>query len=186
MNVKNIRAWRNFTYKMFYPGILGSMIYSTIQDCELGWGLLLNSMFITQLLITIFYCLDYLHLNNDLLGGKPRHIAFMDIIFDIVISALFCLMSCAISHEELLHALVFLLLISILMLVYVPPRDSFSIGYFFSKAVLICIVLVFIYVSYRHSFIENWYVPIFFFICTFGYGLHVFVISERTKKRLKI
>jgi hypothetical protein len=163
------------------------MIYDMVKDLEAGWGLGWDSMFATKLFIAVFYCLDYLHLYKDLFGDRPGGIivVFVDIVLDAIIPILFCLMACAISHEERARALVFLLLLSVLMFLYVPPRAFFTVGYFLSKAVLI-LVSAFMYVSYKYSFVEDRYVPWFFFACMVGYGLHVFCISERTKKQVLI
>ena len=59
--------WSEFIYGLLYPGFIGSMIYELIpQTNAVSFFRYFTWATIIKILITIFYCVDYLHLYGDM------------------------------------------------------------------------------------------------------------------------
>lgn len=178
MKIRNHDAWEAFTYKLLYPAVLGSMIYDAAN-----WQVWLDFLGAAKLCIVVLFCLDYLHLYMDLRSAKQGSPSCVTTLIDAAIPVLFCFMYWSISYESFRSSLLFLLLISVLMFVYIPPKAHFTLLYFVGKGILVSLVLIFIYVSYRRGFRGGQYFAAFYFICTLWYAVHMFWISEYRKKR---
>jgi hypothetical protein len=68
MNIKSIRHWDSFVYGLLYPGFVGSMIYELVFADKENANIANyeSPEYIIQVIITFFYCADYLHLYGDM------------------------------------------------------------------------------------------------------------------------
>jgi hypothetical protein len=68
MKIADKISWNNFVYGLLYPGFVGSMIYElmpfTSNETNANHYFSLSTLI--KLIITLFYCVDYLHLYSDM------------------------------------------------------------------------------------------------------------------------
>lgn len=185
MYIKDRHGWERLVYDMLYPGILGSMIYGFADEC-LGDKFNVFVFFI-KLCILFFYCLDYLHLCQDLLLQKSEYRAITprNVWLDAAIAIFFGVTYLTVLCGEFKISVGSLFLLSLATLCYVPRSDLHRLTYKISLGVLLCIVLVFGFCSVVWDIGEVCFL-VFSIICTGWYFFHVFWISEWSKNRNKI
>ena len=68
MKLTNKLHWDGFIYGLIYPGFVGSMIYELIPatKAEATFSNYFTFETLTKIIITLFYCTDYLHLYGDI------------------------------------------------------------------------------------------------------------------------
>jgi hypothetical protein len=95
MRYNDTNSWDTFVYSLIYPGFLGSMIYEIIPSSNSAADLLKFWTLATliKILITLLYCLDYLHLYADMekVAAKQKSgwYVWCDILVSFYWSALF-------------------------------------------------------------------------------------------------
>lgn len=183
MDTRDRGHWDSLVYKMLYPGILGSMIYS-FMDMLCRNNSCRRSLLIAQGLVILFYCLDYLHLYNDLLERLERSASCRNLVLDVLITWFFGFTSCCILYENLRWAWIFLLALSVAICFYNPPNIIKTGSYRKSTGVLALLVLFFAVLSWCvWCFKPGTYFPIFLGLCTAWYCVHIFYITECVKNK---
>lgn len=140
----NKPAWNEFLYGLIYPGFLGSMLYDLLPP-ENGKAHFCICILFIKLFITFYYCLDYLHLYNDMkkipIGERPKFYMTSDLFTSgILLSAFFC-----VKFELYPASIVLLTLIPFSTLLYKWPikRDrKYFLGFGISLLIytLVCFI----------------------------------------------
>ena len=172
MRVNDLPAWHNFTYRLVYPAVLGSMLYDALSLARhtdiVGW---------TKLSIVLFYCLDYLHLHADFASDHPNNARWQETVLDLVVAILLGIAYWSMSREDYSSGLAWLILVSVLLLAYVlrpSRRNAREIG---AYVILLLIAIGGWYLIRRGAIEKAWEFYVVIFAPTIWYLVHIFWIS---------
>lgn len=174
MNSCHRSAWESYVYNMFYPGILGSMLFDLFKI--LDNITLLNWSWSAELLIAFVYSIDYFHLYRDLRPYLKHSTLFTFIDFSIAL--LFGVMYWLMSFNKIVLSFFFIKLTMLLMLVYPCPENLRPKKYKWSKVAVVSIMAI--------SFIILFLVEIpmdqrAFWVMvsvSISYFIHVFIVTR--------
>ena len=126
MKLNNKKHWDSFIYGLIYPGFVGSMIYELIpQENGITLATYFTLQTIVKIIITMFYCIDYLHLYGDMHEVVPenkRSGAYL--LCDFISLLLFFLSFVFVKIEHYYWSLVLLTIIPILFFTYKRKNKS--------------------------------------------------------------
>jgi len=172
-----------FTYFLFYPAILGSMLYESLPDNKLDLDYLL------KLSIILYYCIDYWHLYFYLNKKvKLKYRSWTYIWGDIAVStALFCSMKYYDSNPSI--TIICFLIIPFCFLLYNLPIRNNSL---FHKIYLCCSILIgvcyFVLSLPYFTLGEDFFTLIlraFVYLSTITYLIYALIVLNNIKFRIK-
>src|SRR5437016_4165751 len=113
MRINDASAWEDFIYALVYPAVLGSMVYDLLQ-----FGFPPKVPEITSISVAALYCLDYLHLRNDLRLSNGPHRSLYDVSLDGLVAILFGGAYWRVSHSHLTSGYATLVLLCLVGAIY--------------------------------------------------------------------
>src|SRR5687768_4931171 len=119
MQIGSKKHWDIFIYGLLYPGFVGSMIYELIPPDDSTAATYWTIDTGTKWLITLFYCVDYLHLYGDMherVKQEKRNSRYL--WCDVGSSVFFFLSFVFVKHSSYLFALIFIGLVPLFFLIY--------------------------------------------------------------------
>lgn len=121
MYILSKKHWGAFVYNLVYPGFLGSMIYELVDSSKDAKSI--QNYFTTQtiikIIITLFYCVDYLHLYEDMHEGeKEERRNWRHLLCDVFSSLFFFFAFVFVKLEKYDNSILLLAVIPICFLIY--------------------------------------------------------------------
>ena len=171
MKLTEINVWQDFVYKVLYPAVLGAMLYE-----------ILKTFSIAALSVVIFYCLDYLHLHNNLDTDKPENATIPRLVVDAGIAILFGIASSRITFEGYGISMGCLLGVCFLILVYTPPANLNTFLFNASNAFLFILVVGIFLFGIHYGITNDWQMRLLYPIPTLVYAVHALRITPRILK----
>ena len=121
MKLTNKLHWDGFIYGLIYPGFVGSMIYELIPatKAEATFSNYLTFETLTKIIITLFYCTDYLHLYGDIHPRiKPEERSWTDLWCDALSSVFFFLAFVMVKLQHFQFSMYFVAVIPLFFMTY--------------------------------------------------------------------
>jgi hypothetical protein len=190
MKLKDKYHWNAFIYELIYPGFIGTMIYELIPTTKSAVSLAthLNFSTLTKILITIFYCVDYLHCYGDLNPKiKTENRTWIYLLCDVASSLFFFFAFVMVKLEQFQTALYLIAVVPVFFVNY--KRENKREKKFHIPYLLISILAAFFCFLYLNQPAENspgasaslllfWFT--FFSLIT--YCIYVFYYYEKYSK----
>jgi phosphatidylserine synthase len=142
MKLKDKYHWNSFIYDLIYPGFVGSMIYELIPTTKTddSFETYFTLPTIIKILITIFYCVDYLHCYGDMNAKvKKEDRSWIYLLSDVASSVFFFLAFVMVKLEHYQKAILF---IAFVPLFFIPfKRKNCSDRYFHIPYLVISLLI---------------------------------------------
>jgi hypothetical protein len=188
MQISSKKHWDIFIYGLLYPGFVGSMIYELIPSDKSASTDYLVIDTGTKFLITLFYCVDYLHLYGDMHDMvKPENRGKEYLVCDVGSSLFFFLSFVFVKHNAYIWALLFIAIVPLFFLVYKwPNKEDKKVHPWFLGATLIGLLLYIItyYIMPGWKFYESKWFLFWFVLIEFSvYSYYVFVYYNGKPKK---
>ncbi len=155
MKFKDKYHWNNFIYDLIYPGFVGSMIYELIPTTRTddSFEAYFTMPTIIKIVITIFYCVDYLHCYGDMNPKvKTENRSWIYLLCDVASSVFFFLAFVMVKLEHFQKALFF---IAFIPLFFIPfKRKNRSDRYFHIPYLVISLLVAFLSILSLNKIIE--------------------------------
>lgn len=170
MKITSKYHWDKFIYGLLYPGFVGSMIYELIPQNEDEINHLWATEKLIKIFITLFYCIDYLHLYGDMdrivvLEKRSKTYLFCDVFSSIFFFACFV----CVKLNQIDHAIIILSIIPVLFLLY-KRKNKFDLYFHIPYTVLSFTIGIIFFIDKYYNL--NWF--------DYGKFLLYFVISSFT------
>jgi len=176
MRLNDSDAWSKFVYVLLYPGILGSMLYeATNTIIETARENRMNALewYLTaRFLVIILYCLDFLHMYNDL--DKKTKASKWWLFVDTVIPIIFAVAYWLTSREAYTWQFGVLSVAFILIWAYPSPQNTRRFLYKSGKSLALAVALL-AFVAFAidlYAYYFYWSLAL-----TITYALHVFLFT---------
>jgi len=169
MKINDKYHWDGFIYGLVYPGFVGSMIYELIPATKSDAT---ADNFFTystaiKILITLFYCLDYLHLYGDIHPKvKTEKRSWTYLLCDVGSSLFFFLSFVMAKLEHYEIALIFVSIIPIFFSIYKCKNKAdrkFHIKYVIGSLVIMIFLISNLHNFFGLNMIEYPYKSLFYF-----------------------
>jgi len=121
MKIRSIEHWDKFVYGLLYPGFVGSMLYELIlaDKQQANAANYISVVYFIKVVITLFYCVDYLHLYGDMHEVTKDYKRDKIYIWcDILSSVFFFASFVAVKLEHYTWALIFISLVPVFFTAY--------------------------------------------------------------------
>lgn len=187
MKINNKYHWDKFIYGLLYPGFVGSMIYELIpqEGSQISHFWAIQTLI--KIFITLFYCVDYLHLYGDMdkiviLEKRSKTYLFCDVFSSIFFFACFV----CVKLNQINYAILILSIIPVFFLLY-KRKNKFDLIFHIPYLVLSFATGILFFSDQYYNL--NWFEPekflLFFIITSFViYSAYVFIYYD--KKSLAI
>jgi uncharacterized membrane protein len=190
MKLKDKYHWDGFIYELIYPGFVGSMIYELIPTTktDASFTTYFTMPVIIKILITLFYCVDYLHCYGDMNPKvKIENRSWLYLLSDVASSLFFFCAFVLVKLEHFQSALFFIVFVPIFFISYKSKND---IDKQFLKPYLLASIAVgfFLFLSlnriYEIGFITDSKITLFWFtiVSLIIYCIYVFYYFEKYSK----
>ena len=182
MKIHSKFHWDTFIYGLLYPGFLGSMIYELVDHAKDVNSLskYFTLTVIIEVIITFFYCLDYLHLYGDMhpiITQKYRNKWYY--FCDVFSCLLFFFSFVFVKINKPDYSMVCISLIPLLFLIYkfkIKSDRLFHVGY-------VAWGLITNVILFRFNLLNNLQSLLAFSSSSFGvYIVYVFWFYEKVSK----
>jgi hypothetical protein len=172
MKLNDRFGWFYFIYNLWYPAILGSMLYS-VADFRLHQ--LADGYYAFRLLILVFYCVDYLHLYQDV-RGKPGEQSARELVSDVVLAVLWRIAYSFAEVENYKLSLLVVAIVGVGLRLYLnrTTLQRWYIG-LLASWLWICVVLS---VLLRRENNDLWFFAGGLFVALVAYMVYVFRLFE--------
>jgi hypothetical protein len=127
MKLKDKYHWNAFIYELIYPGFIGSMIYELLPTTKTDTSLAthLTVPVLTKALITIFYCVDYLHCYGDLNPKiKTENRSWIYLLCDVASSLFFFFAFVMVKLDQFQTALYLIAVVPVFFINYKGENTS--------------------------------------------------------------
>lgn len=169
MKLNDKYHWDGFIYGLVYPGFVGSMVYELIPATKSDAT---TDNFFTyanaiKILITLFYCLDYLHLYGDIHTKVKTEKRSWTYLFCDVGSSLFfffAFVMAKLEHYEI--ALIFVSIVPLFFTLYKFKNKfdrKFHIKYLIGSLTILFFLLLNLHHTWGLHLIEHSYKALFYF-----------------------
>jgi len=121
MKLNDKLHWDGFIYGLVYPGFVGSMIYELIPatKADATFSNYFTFDTLTKIVITLFYCTDYLHLYGDIHPKtKPEDRSWTYLWCDVLSSLFFFLAFVMVKLQHYQFSLYFISVIPLFFMTY--------------------------------------------------------------------
>ena len=141
MKLKDKEHWNGFIYELIYPGFVGSMIFELIPTTktDLSFATYFTIPVIIKILITLFYCVDYLHCYGDLNPKiKTENRSWAYLLFDVASSLFFFFAFVMVKLEHFHTALYLIAFVPVFFINYKSKNrmdKTFNVSYFVASAI---------------------------------------------------
>jgi len=185
MKISDKYHWGEFIYNLIYPGFVGSMVYelipSTKGDADYSAYFVLPTLI--KFLITVFYCVDYLHLYGDMhTRVKPNQRDWSYLFCDVASSLFFFLAFVMVKLNHFQFALCFIALIPLFFSIYKRKNEAdkkFHIPYLTLSILVAIVSLLSINKVFEIKLIDSSSVTLCWFValsltayCTYVFGYY--------------
>lgn len=190
MKLKDKYHWDGFIYELIYPGFVGSMIYELIPTTktDASFTTYFTMPVIIKILITLFYCVDYLHCYGDMNPKvKIENRSWMYLLSDVASSFFFFFAFVMVKLEHFQAALFFIVFVPIFFIPYKSKNgtDKFFLIPYFSLSIAVAVVL-FLSLNkiLKINFITDSMITLFWFtlVSLIIYCVYVFYYFEKYSK----
>ncbi|GEM_PF-2736812 len=178
MKLTDKKSWSIFVFSLLYPGILGSIIYdisNLIRGSHFDW------FNITQLFIVLIFISDYMHIYFDL--NDELKFSNYRLIIDCLIPLCFGAIYWSMTREDFTSLFFILSIVMGLIFIYPCPNAWNKKLYFGGKSVSFIISLIACYIFAIGDYFSNNMAVYFVGAIFFGYLIHVFIITQYSKKK---
>lgn len=177
MKIQDKDAWQTLIYQLLYPGILGSMLYSLLE-----YRFERFSLYVAEILVVIFYCLDYLHLYMDLKVHKRESATAWQMVFDTVFAVLIGAAYWRLAQNHFDQSVYFLLTVFILLCLYPTPSGKYRKKQYYSTTVIMLVLLAGTFLVKKLIADTDWFIPLVYGVPIAWYAFHIFHITPRLSK----
>lgn len=187
MKISDKVGYHALIYKQFYPAILGSMLYDLLHLKTIVKGSFFSDLFAFQnideifclkLSITLFYCLDFMHLHSDLKSDDERYgVKLGALILDFFIAVILGIAYWFASDGKYLNCYVFWSFVPVIFLFY----NIFSKRFTCKSVMLYCLLSVSLFIAaYLHRDNQESFSLIIFSVISLGiYSIIIFTYNEK-------
>jgi hypothetical protein len=167
MKINDQSAWIDFVYKLWYPAILGSMIYDVANFRP---HQLVDGYYLVRALILVFFCVDYLHLYNDVREASPP---VRDLVIDLTVAVLWRVAYSFAAVENYRVAVLIVAVISLELCWYLN-RTTLQRWYMGTLAAWVwaCVVVSYL----RDQYVDLHFHAVALAVALVAYATYVFVL----------